>query len=349
MGSVAVPSVQLCDYVAQLFEQLGMPPKDAGLVADALVWADLRGMETHGVMRAATYAERIRSGQVIADPAIEIERRRAAVAIVRGGRAQGQVAFDRASHVAVELAATAGIGWVAVVDSTHAGAIGYFTQRIARSGMAALAIGASRPTMPYYGSKGVAIATNPLAMAVPGANDTVLGLDMATATVSRGRLKLHRLRDKPLPEGSAVDEEGRPTTDPHLAWLPTPLGGPKGAGMSLLFECFANVLGGFPLLEPSLSGRLRRHAQGGAVCAIDIGAFRDLSDFEHDVTALTTAIKGLPVAEGVEELLMPGERGERAFQERHRNGITLPTATWDQLVDLGQQLGVAPPSSEPAP
>ena len=344
MSSVVVNSTELTGFVSRLFERLGMPTQDADLVADTLVWADLRGMGTHGVLRVPTYVDRIRSGEVVADPDLEVDRRRAAVAVVRGGQAQGQVAFDRGAITAVDMARTAGIGWVSIVDATHAGAIGYFTQRMARNGMAALAIAASKPTMTYHGSRGAAVSTSPLAMAVPAENDTVVGIDMATAAISRGRLKLHRISGEPLPDGSAVDEEGRRTVDPDRAVVPQPLGGPKGSGMSLLFECFANVLGGFPLLEPSLSGRLDRHAQGGVICAIDIGAFRDLGAFAHDVTALTRAIKAAPTAEGVDELLLPGERGDRVAEERRRLGIPLPDATWQQLVDLGRQLDETPPA-----
>lgn len=344
MEFALVASEDLARFVHQVFERLDMPTDDAELVADTLVWADLRGMTSHGVMRVPNYVQRIRSGEVEPRPQIEIDRRRAALAIVRAGRSQGQVAFDRAASTALDLAHEAGIGWVAVVNATHAGALGYFTQRLARQGMAGLAIAASRPTMAYHGSRAAGVATNPLAMAVPAEDGRVLAVDMATAALSRGRLQLHKITGEPLAAGLAIDDAGNPTVDPRRAVLPLPLGGPKGSGMSLLFECFANVMGGFPLLEPTLSGRLDRHAQGGIVCAIDIGAFRDLGDFTRDVTSLERAVKSLPTAEHVDELLTPGERGDRVAQERARSGVPISEDVWEQLVHVASQFDLDPPT-----
>jgi LDH2 family malate/lactate/ureidoglycolate dehydrogenase len=345
MTSVVVRAEGLRDFASRLLERLEMPRSDARVVADALVWADLRGMQSHGVLRMPTYVRRITSGEVVPRPNITVDRRRSAVAVVHADRAVGQVAFDRAATVAVEMARDAGIGWVSIVDSAHAGAIGYFSQRIAREGMAAIVVAASRPTMAYFGSRRAGVSTSPLAMAVPAGDGRVLGVDMATAAVSRGRIKLHRLNGEPLAEGWAIDENGHPTTDPERASIPQPLGGPKGAGMSLLFECLANVMGGSPIIQPSLTGRLDRHVQGGFVCAIDIEAFRDLGGFADDVIDLVETIKALPPADGVDEVLLPGERGDRVAAEQQRSGVSLQDATWTQLIELARELDVVVPTS----
>jgi ureidoglycolate dehydrogenase (NAD+) len=346
MSSVNVGSIALCDFVARMLEQLHVPGDDARLVADSLVWADLRGMPSHGVMRMPTYVGRIQSGEVEPRPDLTVDRRRSALAVVHGGRATGQVAFDRAATVAVEMARDAGISWVAIVESAHAGAIGYFSQRIAREGMAAIVVAASRPTMAYYGARSAGVSTSPIAMAVPASDGRVLGVDMATAAVSRGRIKLHRLTGEALAEGWAVDQHGRPTVDPERASIPQPLGGSKGSGMSLLFECLANVMGGSPVIQPSLTGTLNRHVQGGFVCAIDIEAFRDLGAFTGDVGALADAIKSLPPAEGVDEVLLPGERGDRRAREQQRSGVLLREATWAELTELAHELNVRVPASK---
>jgi ureidoglycolate dehydrogenase (NAD+) len=116
--------------------------------------------------------------------------------------------------------------------------------------------------------------------------------------------------------------------------------------MSLLFECLGNVMVGSPLVEPTLSGRLDRHAQGGIVAAIDIDAFRDVGAFEDDVGALVEAIRALPPAAGVDEILLPGERGDRLAQERRTTGIPLPARIWDELVLVVRDLGVELPLVE---
>ncbi|WP_420637837.1 Ldh family oxidoreductase [Candidatus Poriferisocius sp.] len=329
--------------ITRVFEKLGMGSPGAAVVADALVWADLRGLDTHGVSRLPRYVERIEAGEVDPSAAPTVTRHRAAVATVAGNRSQGQLALRTAADEAVAMAREAGVGWVSIRDASHAGAIGYFTHRIARERMAALAVGASRPVMLYHGSRAAGAATNPLAIAVPAGNGRVVSVDMAASTVSRGLLQRHRRTEAPLEPGWAVDASGHPTCDPTEAVLPTPLGGPKGSGMATLFECLANVTAGMPLIEPTLSGRLRHHAQGGAVLALDVEAFRPFDAFAADVDALADALRNLPPAEGHREVLAPGDRGDRIMAARNRTGIPLDAKVRVSLQEIVGRLGVEMP------
>ena len=328
---------------AGVFEKLGMVRADAELVADVLVWADLRGIGTHGLSRVPSYVERIETGEV--DPAAtpSVERRRAAVAVVDGNRCLGQLALAMAADEAIAMAIDAGAGWVSVGNASHAGAIGYFARRVADARMAAVVIGASKPLMLYHGSRSAGAGTNPLAIAVPGRDGHVLALDMAASTISRGRLAHHRRTGEPLDPGLAVDDAGRPTTDPHHASLPTPLGGPKGSGMATLFECISNVTAGMPLIEPTLSGRDRRHAQGGAVLALDIEAFRPFEEYVADVDALAAALRSLPPAAKRDVVLAPGDRGDQTFAERTQDGIPLPDKVRLPLIEIASRLGIEMP------
>ena len=339
-----IPADALRELTADIFEKVGMDPSHASTVADVLVWADLRGLDTHGVSRVPSYVERIEVGDVDPTASPTVYRRRAAIAVVDGNRCQGQIALAAAADEAVAMAREAGIGWVSVGNASHAGAIGYFARRIAGEHMAAVVIGASRPLMLYHGSRSAGAATNPLAIAVPGSDSHIVALDMATSTVSRGRLKRHRRTGEPLEPGWAVDDAGRPTTDPDEALLPTPLGGPKGSGMATLFECLANVLAGMPLVEPVLNGRHRHHTQGGALLALDIEAFRPFEDYAADVEALADALRALPSAEGHDEVLAPGDRGDRTFAVRTRTGVPVSEKVCSPLFEIATRLGVETPT-----
>ena len=127
----AISAHVLRALTADVFGKLGMSPTDAEVVAEVLVWADLRGLDTHGVSRVPSYVERMEAGEVDASAAPAVDRRRAAVAMVDGNRCQGQVAFLKAADEAIELAREAGVGWVSIGNASHAGAIGFYARRIA--------------------------------------------------------------------------------------------------------------------------------------------------------------------------------------------------------------------------
>ena len=145
--------------------------------------------------------------------------------------------------------------------------------------MAALYMGASQPNMAYYGAKAGGVSTSPIAMAVPRGNGKILSLDLSTAIAGVGKLLQHKVNDEPLGEGWALDSEGNATIDPHKASLPTPLGGPKGSGLSLMFECMTSLIAGRAILEPWIKGENQRHHQSALLAAIDIAQFIDLQEY----------------------------------------------------------------------
>ena len=227
------------------------------------------------------------------------------------------------------------------------GAIGYFALEAAAEGMAGIAINVSRPNMAYPGARSAGLATSPIAIAVPGATHAPLMLDMATATQSMGKIQLARDTGTPLGEGWAVDAEGNPTTDPQEAAIPTALGGHKGGGLSLMFECLTSLMVGNPLIAPFIEGAPdgRIHSQNGLMIAIDISKFGDVGDYAREVDRLAAAVKTLPRADGVDEILVPGERGDRVLEQRRADGIPVPAGTWSRLAEVAGSSGVAMPQT----
>ena len=335
------PAEALKRFASNIFARTGMPEADAAVVADVLVWANLRGVDTHGVMRIPRYVDLIETGDMNARPAIAIRTETPASVLIEADRAAGPVAMMRGTTAAVRKARDAGVGLALVRATTHTAALGYYTLTAAREGMAAIALAASWPNVAYHGARAAGVSTSPISIAVPGAEPVVL--DMATSVVSMGKLNQAKRTGERIPEGWALDKDGNPTTDPQAARIPLPMAGPKGSGLSLMIECITSLVAANPLLAESLEGTPegRRHRQNGFVMAIDLAQFGDPENFRCEVDRLVKALKSLPVDRDAGEILMPGERGRRTFRSRSRDGIPIPRAVYDELQALANRLGVA--------
>jgi LDH2 family malate/lactate/ureidoglycolate dehydrogenase len=345
-AKVLVDADDLRAVVAGVFQARGTREADAAAVADALVWANLRGIDSHGVSRVPRYLELFDKGESVADAVPAVTRPRAAIAIVDAHAAPGPVALNRAVDEAVAAARTCGVGWASVRGTVHTGAIGYYTSRAAQAGMAAVGVVAGVPNMAYAGARGAAVATSPLSVAVPAGRHDLVLLDMATAVMALGRIAQLKAAGKELPPGVALTAEGEPTTDPALAKVPTPVGGPKGSGMSLVFEMLASGLAANPIVPAYHSGTKegRRHRQNAFLLAIDITAFLPLADFKESVDETVDAIKALPPADETSEILIPGERGRRSERQRSSAGIPLGPKVWRELTDIATNLDVPVPA-----
>jgi ureidoglycolate dehydrogenase (NAD+) len=202
--------------------------------------------------------------------------------------------------------------------------------------------------MAYHGARIASLSTAPLAIAVPSTGAKPLLLDMASSIVAAGRIRDLAAAGKPMLEGWALDDQGKPTTDASQAATLLPLGGPKGSGLSFMFECLTGILAAAPLLttlaqDPKRGGR----AQNAVLIAINIETFRPLAEFRHDIAALAAQIKALPRQDGTDDLLLPGERGGRVAKARRRSGIPIDGKSWRKLTDIAQEVGILPPSSMP--
>ncbi|MEC7490179.1 MAG: Ldh family oxidoreductase [Pseudomonadota bacterium] len=344
-GTRFVRQEALADFAVSLLTARGLPQTDAVLVADGLVWANLRGVDSHGVLRIPGYLARIDSGANNPAPRMRVTTDLPAAAVLDADHAFGQVALARATSIAMEKAGGAGIGLCLICGATHMGAIGYFALEIVAEGMAGIVINVSRPNMAYPGTRAAGLATSPIAIAIPGAKHSPLMLDMATATQSMGKIQLARDTGRPLGEGWAIDQDGEPTTDAMKAFVPTALGGHKGGGLSLMFECLTSLIVGNPLIAPFLEGAPdgRQHMQNGLVIAIDIAKFGNVGQYTREVDRLSIALKNLPRAAGVDEVLVPGERGDAILAKRQLSGIPLPGGTWKRLEAVAGSVGIRMP------
>lgn len=320
----------LRDLVRGIFERRGMNAAHAALTADVLVWADLRGMGSHGVMRVPQYVRFIGKGELNPRPALRRAQDGPAFVLLDADRAAGPIAMMEGMRAACEKARAAGVGLALVRSTTHTAALGYYTQSAARDGFAAIALGTSSPLMAYHGARAAGVSTAPLSIAVPGEAEPY-ALDMASSMISMGALAQARRTGKPLPPDTTLTAEGLPTTDASKGAIPLPLGGAKGSGLGFMFECLASLLTANPILAESLEGTpaSRHHRQNGMVIAIDVARFVAPEVFRREVARLAQNLRNLPG----EEILMPGERGARKAAAQ-RDSVSIADSVYEELKTL---------------
>lgn len=345
--SIRISKTDLQAFVREVFVAAKVAPAHAEEWAKTLVWANLRGVDSHGIIRIPRYLDLLRRGAINGNPAIRVERKSGAVVVLEADRAPGPVAMTRAMQEAMARAREVHVGWCGVRNVTHTGAIGYYALMAAEAGMAGIVMSASGPMMAYPGTRVAAVSTNPLAIALPAKGRPPYVLDMSTATVANGKIMAARDKGEPVPLGWGIDAEGRDTTDPRAIATLLPMGGAKGAGLSFMIECLCSIALSNPRVAPDLAAENPGDSPylNGAAIAVDLAAFGDHQTFLHEAARLGSAIAGLPRAAGVERIFLPGERGDAIKAEREAAGIPIPAGTWQRVIKAAASVGVKAPCS----
>jgi ureidoglycolate dehydrogenase (NAD+) len=344
---IVVGHEELWRFIRDVLVALGARADDAGIVADGLVWSNLRGGDGHGVSRLPRYVQMIKRGEIDVKVQPRVIHDRAATFVIECEHGFGPVAAMQAAAMAVERAKKLGVCFGLVRQSTHTGAIGRYAQWIAERGCAAVLMGAGPTLMAYHGARAASLGTSPIAIAVPGSNGPVV-LDMATSTISNGKILQGRNTGTPLPEDTVLTAAGEPTTDPRAAEILLPLGGPKGSGLSLMFEMFASLTAGAPIQARTLGPEKRTRNTGNtAIFAVDIESFRPLADYTRDADVLTALIKALPRQAGFDEITLPGERSTRTEAARRKSGIPIPAKLWEELEGVAKTNAIKMPAISP--
>ena len=344
-NQLLVDPTDLNRFTTQIFERAGMPREHAEIEADVLVWANLRGVDSHGVLRIPWYVKNIDDGVFNLSPNIEIEKETAATILIEGDRAFGPVVTVFAMNKTIDKAREAGVCWTIIRNTTHQGAMAYYSLMATEQDMAGIAVVCSPPNMATFGSKGKGVHNSPIAIAVPAAKRNPPVLDMATSVVAGGKLSLAQDKGESIPTDWSLDPQGNPTTTPSFDNVLLPFAGPKGSGLALMFATLSNVMVANPLLEPNITGRAptSRGVQNSFLVAIDIAAFTDVDEYKDNIDRLIAAQKTLPTADGFDEILVPGEPEYRMQAQRSRSGIPLPMGTVDNLRPIAERFGVEMP------
>lgn len=336
---------KLQQFCYEILVKAGVSEDRANIVAESLIEADLRGVDSHGVVRTDIYLKRIEQGMMDPNSNIHITSENDSTALVDGNNNFGSVVGTEALNVALEKAKSSGISVVGVKHSNHFGTGAYYAAKAIEQGIILLVVSNASQTMPPTGGIRPFIGTNPLAVGVPSGKEVPFILDMATSVVARGKIIVSAQKGESIPEGWAIDKEGNPTTDANaaLAGSVLPLGGPKGYGISMLIDILAGVLtgAGFGKYVNNMYENWEEPQNVGHLfIAIDINRFIPLDLFKERMDQYIQEIKAEPKAPGVEEIFIPGELEYRRSEERKKNGIELPLKVFDELNAIGQKYGV---------
>jgi L-2-hydroxycarboxylate dehydrogenase (NAD+) len=342
---------ELADYASRIFVTTGMSEAHAGTIADDLVKANLRGIDSHGVSRIPMYMDRLRAGLVNASPDIRIEKQAGAVSLVDGDNGMGFISSHIAMDEAVALARNAGIGMVGVRRSTHFGMGALYALQAIEAGYISMIFTNSSPAIPMWGGRSVFLGASPIAAGVPGGNHAPFVMDMAMTVIARGKIRLAAMRGEPIAPGLALDIEGNPTIDAAKAFegVCLPFGGVKGSVLATLMDLMSGVFTGanfggdvkslyFDHSEPQNVGHL--------FFAIKPDLFLSMTEFSGRMDSFYERIKELPLAAGVSEVMMPGEPEQRREDERRRTGIPVTDNVIADLTEEGRRAGVAFPAGQ---
>lgn len=345
-------SVQdLKNYVVRFFSALGVPEIDAQIAADVLVAADLRGINSHGVIRLHSYyGDRLRQGRIDPLSPISVLKESAATLALDGANGLGQVVAYRAMSRCIGLADEAGLAVTTVRNSNHFGIAGYYAMMALPEDMIGISLTNSRPLVtPTYALK-PALGTNPIAVAVPAGEERPYVLDMATSIVPRGRVAVYQKAGQSVPNGWGINKQGQTTQNPEEileGGALLPLGGTaemrgyKGYGLSLLVDLLAGVLSGAAFgTAVSAPGSDHNANVGHFFAAIKIENFRPVDEFKADMDKMIRNLKRTEKLPGQDRIYIHGEKEFERAERCQRVGVPLMKEVVQSLQEAGEATGV---------
>ena len=343
-----VAHADLVRFIAAAYRAAGISAAEAEKAAELMAASDISGADGHGVFRLPQYIRRIKAGGLNTRPEIKVIRRARATALVDGDNGLGSLVVARAVEEAIALAAENGVGWAGVRRGNHAGAAAVYAAMPVQQDMIGLyfAVGNANH-LPPWGGVDMLLSTNPIAVAVPALEEPPLVLDMATTVAAYGKVKVAAQQGKTMPEGWMIDRQGRPLTDPNRAddGFLLPIGGYKGAALALMFGTLAGTLNGAANGADVVDFNkddVTPTNTGQAICAIDVKAFAEPTQFKRQVDAVIRQLHGSALLPGFDRIRLPGEDRARRIAERTANGIPIPPALNAALGKMAGELGIGP-------
>ncbi len=334
--------IALTDYIQNILMAVATPTEIAATVAHSLVDADLKGVESHGILRVPHYLALIRRGYLKAGNRPTVTRETPSLAIIDAHQGFGHFALGQLCDLVATKARRVGIAFGGLINTTHTGRIGGFAERIVEQGQAIQILGGGAHRSPEhvsvvpFGGRERILSTNPVTVGWPGGKFGPVVADFSTSMTAEGKVRFYRERGQLLPAGWILDKAGVPSRDPNDLYAGgaiLPMGAHKGYGLSL----FNEFLGGIMLGTP--------YEANWSVVVIDVSTFADPETVKAAAESLLTRIKASQTAQGHAEVLLPGERERVMARARAQDGIPVTKVIWDQLAAAGSALGVEPPVS----
>ncbi len=343
-----IPAAELEAFIRRAFVAVGMSAGDAAITAQLMARADLNGSEGHGVFRLQQYIRRIQGGAVNVKPNIRVVREAAGMALVDGDNGMGHLVMSFATQKAIEKAKTAGVAWVGVKWSNHAGPASLYAGMPVAHDMVGLYLAVGNANhLPAWGGLDMLLSTNPIAVGVPAGEEPAVMLDMATTVAAYGKVKTKAQRGEMMPEGWMMDRQGRPLLDPQRAneGFLLPIGGYKGYGLALVFGLLAGTLNqaamGKDVVDFNADDTTPTNT-GHVIVAINVESFQPVAEFKKNVDGLIRDLRASQRLPGVDRIRLPGEGSHAARADRLKNGVPIPAPLLAGLNQLAADLKIQP-------
>lgn len=343
---------QLAQFCTELFRAAGVGDTESKVVAVSLVQANLRGHDSHGVMRAPFYIGKVQDGSLNPNARLTIEKESPASICADGGWGLGQVLAQDLMQRLIAKCEVSAIACGTLRRTAHIGRLGEYAEMAAARGFTSMIIanthGSGQRVAPV-GGKRPRLGTNPICLGMPGGTNGPFIFDIGTSATAEGKVRVKKIAGVPIPSGWCLDPEGNPTTDPNQLYgdppgTILPLGGDqayKGFGLAFMIDMLSGGLSGgqcpFPSPPPPM----------GNCCVfwvINPDFFGGSSHMLSEVNKLEAYVRGVPLIDGVKEIYLPGDPERKTMADRQANGIPLDDGNWKALVDMAEKLGVAVPA-----
>ena len=343
---------QLQEFGVALLAAGGANETEALIVGRSLVQANLRGHDSHGVMRIPFYVKQVQDGKLNAGSDLAVVQETSGTIVGDGNWGFGQVLSRQLTEKLIEKASTAGIASGSLRQSAHIGRLGEYAEMAAAKNMAAIICanthGAAQRVAPV-GGKRPRLGTNPLCIGMPGGKNGPFVLDFGTSATAEGKVRVKKIAGEQVPDGWVLDPEGNPTNDPHQLYgdppgTIRPMGGDqayKGFGLSFMIEMLCGALSGGQCAYPNPPAPVGNAA---FFIVIDPSKYAGFDHLQSEVASLEEYVRTVPRIDGVEEIFLPGDPEQRTMAKRSADGIPLDDGNWNALLKLAEELSVSPPA-----
>jgi LDH2 family malate/lactate/ureidoglycolate dehydrogenase len=327
-GRDRVPATDFIALLDETFGYCGLSPKDAAVAADVVAYGTLHGSDAHGAVQMPLWVTGLLDGTIKSAPAIATGSNLPCCVVMDADHALGLVAGTQAIDTAIDLARTHGMGAVAVRNSSHFGGAGYYAERAARLGLIGFAFTNASPAIAPTGAKEALLGTNPIGAGFPLPDADPIVLDMATSMVARSRIRyMLALGQKTIPEGWALDPDGKPTNDPAVAVKGSvlPIGGPKGYGLAMMVELLCSALSdGEPGFQVTYENVVKRPSTiSQFFFAINPAGFVGLDAYGRRAGHIAEKARNAKPIEGEAPPRLPGARGQAVERRSRAEGLAM--------------------------
>jgi ureidoglycolate dehydrogenase (NAD+) len=341
MSNIRVDYEELFEVGTKALELVGVPQADARTAVEMLLYADLRGVGTHGIQRLLMYVPRLRTKLINPRPDIAVDALSPVMRLVDGDDGLGPVVAARGMQEAIAVAKESGMAFVGCKNSNHFGAAAPYAQMACDERMIALVTTNAVPTMAPWGGLKEMVGNNPFAFGCPSEGDVPFILDIALSVSSRGRIREMANGNERIPEGWALDSNGTPTTDPMeaLKGFVLPIGGHKGYGIALAIDVISGVLTGAGFSD-GVKSILQQSEEpqhiGHSMFVIDPTRFMPWEVFSDRMRALRDSVRSVPLMDPSQPVLIPGELEAEAEKKRREEGIPIRESNFLLLEGLAR-------------